>query len=324
MIKLNSLQFSNVLPLEYDIEQTLNPLKNNENIENKIKEFSSKFGFKNLKTFKFNKDGFISLMLSLKGKISVSVGESEAIVQAANFLIEKGYEIDLIPLTKEGFVDMTKLSKCDYIFCSSYVMDTYVKTNLDEVKQKTQATIISNISATLSSIGADIALLDVYKLTGYSLDSILLYNDEFEESVISEISTISIYQIEKNIKKINYETTIKNSFLETLNGEFKTNIFYFVNPKDTLEYTLHFGLKGIKAREIIRTLALENILVTNGEGCSLGFSKPSRIIQEMSYTESESRWALSLDFSEYLDDETILKVVKKISKKYRQILLLNS
>jgi cysteine sulfinate desulfinase/cysteine desulfurase-like protein len=112
--------------------------------------------------------------------------------------------------------------------------------------------------------------------------------------------------------------------LETLNGEFNTNIFYFVNPKDTLEYTLHFGLKGIKAREIIRTLALENILVTNGEGCSLGFSKPSRIIQEMTYTESESRWALSLDFSEYLDDETILNVVKKISKKYRQILLLNS
>lgn len=324
MIKLNSLQFSNVLPLEYDIDQTLNPLKNNEIIENKINEFSSKFGFENLKTFKFNKDGFISLMLSLKGKISVSVGESEAIVQAANFLIEKGFEIDLIPLTKEGFVDLSKLSKCDYIFCSSYVMDTYIKTNLDVVKEKTQATIISNISATLSSLGADIVLLDAYKLTGYSLDSIILYNDEFEQSVISEISTISIYQIEKNIKKISYETNIKNRFLETLNGEFNTNIFYFVNPKDTLEYTLHFGLKGIKAREIIRTLALENILVTNGEGCSLGFSKPSRIIQEMTYTESESRWALSLDFSEYLDDETILNVVKKISKKYRQILLLNS
>ncbi|WP_421716678.1 cysteine desulfurase [Arcobacter arenosus] len=324
MIKLNSLQFSNVLPLEYDIDQTLNPLKNNEIIENKINEFSSKFGFENLKTFKFNKDGFISLMLSLKGKISVSVGESEAIVQAANFLNEKGFEIDLIPLTKEGFVDLSKLSKCDYIFCSSYVMDTYIKTNLDVVKEKTQATIISNISATLSNHGSDIALLDAYKLTGYSLDSIILYNDEFEQSVISEISTISIYQIEKNIKKINYEKNIKDRFLETLNGEFNANIFYFVNPKDTLEYTLHFGLKGIKAREIIRTLALENILVTNGEGCSLGFSKPSRIIQEMTYTESESRWALSLDFSEYLDDETILNVVKKISKKYRQILLLNS
>lgn len=324
MIKLNSVQFANVLPLEFDKEQTMNPLKNNEISENKINEFSSKFGFENLKTFKFNKEGFISLMLSLTGKISVSVGESEAIVQAANFLNERGYKIDLIPLTKEGLVDLSKLSKCDYIFCSSYVMDTYVKTNLELIKEKTQAKIISNISATLSSLHADIVLLDAYKLTGYSLDSILLYNDEFEESVNSEISTVSIYQIEKNLEKIKFEKNIKNKFMETLNGEFKTNIFYFVNSKDTLEYTLHFGLKGIKAREIIRTLALENILVTNGEGCSLGFSKPSRIIQEMSYTESESRWALSLDFSEYLDDETILKVVKKISKKYRQILLLNS
>lgn len=324
MIKLNSLQYPTVLPLEYGEEITMSSLKNNDLIEKFLKDFSIKFGFKNLKTFKFNKDGFISLILSLKGKISVSLGESESIVQAAKELINLGFEIDLIPLTKEGFVDVQKIKNCDYIFCSSYVMDTYVKTNLKEIKELSDATIISNITSTLDSKFCDIVLLDAYKLTGYSLDSIILYNDEFDGSLISEISTISVAQVNKNIKSKNFNLTNKSIFMEALNEEFGANIFYFVNSNNTLEYTLHFGLKDIKAREIIRTLALDSIYVTNGEGCSLGYSKPSRILQEMGYEESTSRWALSLDFSEELSHAEIIKCVKKISKKYRQIIALNS
>lgn len=324
MIKLNSLQYPNVLPIEYDEQIALSPLKNNDKMERKISQFASSFGFKNLNTFKFNKDGFVSLMLNLEGKISVSLGESEAIVQAANTLIEKGFDIKLIPLRKDGKLDLEKLEKSDYIFCSSYVMDTYIKIDLKEVKSKSSAVVISNISATLDSENCDIALLDAYKLTGYSMDSILLYNEEFSESPISEISTLSIIQIEKNIPLINRVTSIKEKFMEALNNELKDNIFYFVHSNECLEYTLHFGLKGIKAREIIRTLALDNIEVTNGEGCSLGLSKPSRILQEMSYKEEESRWALSLDFSTELTNDEIEKTVKKMAKKYRQIIALNS
>lgn len=323
MIKLNSLQYPNVLPLEFDENITLHPLKNNDLVEKDIKEFSSHFGFKELKTFKFNKDGLLSLMLNLKGKITVSLGESEMIVQAALELKNRGFEIDLIPLKKDGEVNLEKIEKCDYIFCSSYVMDTYVKTNLEEVKELSEAKIIGNISATLDSSFCDIALLDSYKLTGYSIDSVVLHSGEFSEVPNSEISTISIAQIKKNIKNIKREITIKSKFLEELKNVFNENIHFFVEPSKTLDYTLHFGLKGIKAREIIRTLALDLIYVTNGEGCSLGLSKPSRILQEMGYEESQSRWVLSLDFSDDLDDETIKKCVKKIAKKYRQIMILS-
>ena len=324
MIKLNSLQYPSVLKLEFNEEITMHPLKSNDAAQEKITKFSSSFGFKNLKTFKFNKDGFLSLMLSLKGTIQVSIGESEAIIEAANTYKELGFDIEFIPLTKEGNLDFTKVSKSDYIFASSYIMDTYKKVDLEELKKLSEAVVISNISATLNAKNSDIVLLDAYKLTGYSLDSILLYNDEFEEAVTSEISTVSIFQIQKAIENFTTKNEYKNTFMETLNKEFKDNIFYFVKPNECLEYTLHFGLKGIKAREIIRTLALDSIFVTNGEGCSLGLSKPSRILQEMGYKEHESRWALSLSFSEDLDEETIIKTVKIMSKKYRQIIALNA
>ena len=44
----------------------------------------------------------------------------------------------------------------------------------------------------------------------------------------------------------------------------------------------------------------------------------------MGYKEIESRWALSLNFSENLDEETIRRVVKTLGKKYRQIIALHS
>jgi len=328
MIKLNSLQYPKVLELDFNEEITMQPLKNNDIIESKIKDFSSKFSFKKLKTFSFSKDGILALILNLVAnenkKVLVSLGESESIIQAAKKYKELGFDLEFIPLTKEGNINYEKISKCDFIFASSYIMDTYVKVDLQKVKNLSNAKLISNISATLEVGISDMVLLDTYKLTGYSLDSIILYNDGLEDFVTSEINTVSIFQTQKAIDNFFKKIEYKDFFMERLNEEFNDNIFYFVQPKECLDYTLHFGLKGIKARELIRTLALDSILVTNGEGCSLGLSKPSRILQEMGYKEIESRWALSLNFSEDLNEETIIKTVKKIGKKYRQLVALNS
>ena len=122
-------------------------------------------------------------------------------------------------------------------------------------------------------------------------------------------------------QKFNYE--VKEKFLEKLKEKLKDNIYFFVDNKNTLPYTLHFALKNIKAREIIRTLAFDNIFLSNGEGCSLGLSKPSRIIQAMGYDETTSRNAISLNFLQDFDEETILKIVDKIEQKYKQIRVLD-
>ena len=96
MIKLNSLQYPKVLDLSFDEEITMQPLKNNDIVTSKINEFSSRFGLKNLMTFSFSKDGILGLMLSLKGKILVSVGESEPIIEAAKTYKELGFDLEFI------------------------------------------------------------------------------------------------------------------------------------------------------------------------------------------------------------------------------------
>ncbi len=322
MYKLNSLQFPQIKELEINSNYSVEPLKNNLGFDTLIHEFKKEFGYKSLNSFAFTKEGFFAFMCELNGSIAVSLGECEAIIQGAKLYESLGNSVVWVGLTKDGSLDYNECKdiKTDYFFVSSYIMDTFVKVDLEKIKQSTTSKLISNCSANKYAKFADIILFDAYKLTGYGTCGVILYSqDELEEQYLGETDALGIKLIYDALKNQGFTSVCKESFLKVLKEGFNEDLYLFVDPSSTLEYSFHFGLKGIKAREIIRTLSLSNILVTNGEGCSLGLSRPSRIIQEMGYEEIESRWALSLTFTEELNSEEIEKIVKTMSRKYRQI-----
>ncbi|RZV16176.1 cysteine desulfurase [Aliarcobacter butzleri] len=327
MIKLNNLQY-NPIKLDFleDQNYSLDSLVSNFTFDDLCKKYKEKFGFSKIKTFSFSKEGFLGLFLELKGKIAVSSGECEALIQGAKLYESLGFELTWIDLNKDGSVNYQELKDkdIDFLFLSSYVMDTFFETSLVDVKNFTNAKIISNGSAKIDSL-SDIVYFDNYKLCGLCLSGVILFNDEniFELLNMAFIDTLAVkccFEALEN-QKFNYE--VKEKFLEKLKEKLKDNIYFFVDNKKTLPYTLHFALKNIKAREIIRTLAFDNIFLSNGEGCSLGLSKPSRIIQAMGYDETTSRNAISLNFLQDFDEETILKIVDKIEQKYKQIRVLD-
>ena len=321
-MKLNTLQINtNGFELDTSIYM-LNVLNVNENQAKIEAEYKKVFARSKVKNISFSTDGMFCLILSLKGKIAVSLGESESIVEGAKKAKEFGADIEFIGLKKDGSLDIDSIDDSfDYIFVSSYIMDTYVKTDLKKIKEKSAAILISNASVKMAKI-SDIYVLDSYKLCGLGGMGVLVYDEGFDDI---EISQLNLQCLDLSIKSFlvkKKDTSLKSKFLEQFKKVFGDDLFFFVDPKDTLDHTLHLGLKGIKMRELIRTMAFEDIYITNGEGCSLGLSRPSRIIQEMGYSEDEARWGLSLDFSEELSTESIEKLVDTIFKKYRQIKVL--
>ncbi len=319
MYKLNFIQYPDVNKIEVDETLSLQALNDNAKAEAVIEDLKNRFNFKSLNSFSFSEDGFLSLMIKLGGKIIVSKGESQAIIDAAKRYKDLGFDIEFISLKRNGQLKYDEIKSCDYAFISSYIMDTYVKVDLHKVKELSGAKLISNVSATLDVNSCDIAVFDAYKLTGFSFSSILLHNEVLEEQYLALIDITSVSTILKAVENFTFKTEYKEDFQIALEEELKEDIYFFVDSNETLDYTLHFGLKGIKAREIIRSLALGGILVTNGEGCSLGLSKPSRVLSEMGYEEHETRWALSLSFKDELTSDEINLIVKAIGKKYRQI-----
>jgi hypothetical protein len=325
LVKLNTLQYNKIENIKNLENYSLDALIDNEEFEKLCLEYKNRFFFKKLKTFSFSKEGFLGLFLELKGKIAISLGESKAIVDAGKLYESLGFDIKWISLKKDGKVNLDELKdlNIDFLFLSSYVMDTFVKTNLDEVKSITNAKIISNASANFDK-SSDMVYFDSYKLIGINTSSVLLFNnDEFELLAIGEIDSLAVKLIYEALssQKFNYE--MKNIFLKKLKETFNDDIYFLVSADDTLEYSLHFALKGIKAREFIRTLALNKIYISNGEGCSLGLSKPTRIIQQMGYDEISSRNCITLSFNITYSEEEIRNIVHIMYLKYRQIKVLN-
>ena len=327
MYKFNFLQYNNIQNLQISDELSLNILSDNQKYLELEKEFLSKYSFENINYFSFCKNGFLGLLLELskKGKIAVSLGETQSLIDGAKLFESLGFKITYLDLLKDGSIDISKIEKenIDFLFLSSYVMDTFVKTSLKDVKKLTSAKIISNASSNFDK-NSDVIYFDAYKLTGFFTHSLILFNDAlFEEQVISSKDVIALRNILEALENQKFETTTKEIFKEKLQNFLKDDVYFFVDNNQTLPYTLHFALKNIKARELIRTLALDEIYVSNGEGCSLGLSKPSRVVQVMGYNETTSRNAIALSFSEKYDEQIIEKIVNKIAKKYLQIKVLN-
>lgn len=333
MIKLNTLQYN---PINLDLKKLVNyswdSLKGIDaslDFKNLLFNFKSRFNFSEIKTFSFSKEGFLSLFIELsnnsKSKIAVSLGECEALVEGAKLYKELGFDIEFINLKKDGSVDLAKLKQKDinFLFLSSYVMDTFYETDLSKLKEFTNAKIISNASANFS-IFSDAIYFDNYKLCGFPLSGVLLFNEEFfNSSSLAFIDSIAIFCCFQALNNLKFSSNMKEIFKEKLIKKFKDNIYFFVDNSKTLPYSLHFGLKNIKARELIRTLVFDDIFLSNGEGCSLGLSKPSRIIQSMGYDEPTSRNSISLNFSEDFSEDLIENIVEKIFKRYSQIVLLS-
>lgn len=327
MYKLNFLQYNNMQNLHIIEDLSLNILSNNETYLKLENEFKTKYSFENINSFSFCKNGFLGLLLELnkKGKIAISFGETQSLIDAGKLFESLGFEVIWLELLKDGNINLKKLENqnIDFLFLSSYVMDTFIQTSLVEIKKLTNAKIISNASANFDK-NSDVIYFDSYKLTGYFLHGLILFNEKlFEEQIISQKDSLALYFILEALKNQKFEISIKEIFKEKLQNIFKNNIYFFVDNNQTLPYSLHFALKDIKARELIRTLSLDEIFITNGEGCSLGLSRPSRIIQAMQYDETTSRNALSLSFIQSLDEIQIENIVKIIEKKYKQIKVLS-
>ena len=327
MYKLNFLQYKNMQNLHIKDSLSLNILSNNEDYTSLEDSLKKDFAFESLNYFSFCKSGFLSLLLQLnkQGKIAVSLGETQSLIDACEIFCSLGFDILYLDLNKDGSVNLDKLKdqKIDFLFISSYTVDTFYKNSLENVKKLTDTKIISNASASFDK-NSDVIYFDSYKLTGFSTKSIILFNQNlFEEQAIFEKDGISLNNIFQSLKNQKFENSMKEIFKEKLENSLKDNLYYFIDNKNSLEYTLHFALKGIKARELIRTLALDEILISNGEGCSLGLSKPSRVIQAMGYDELTSRNAITLSFEKSYSMSEIDKIVNLISKRYLQIKVLN-
>jgi hypothetical protein len=93
----------------------------------------------------------------------------------------------------------------------------------------------------------------------------------------------------------------------------------YIGARRTLPNTLLIRLRGIKARTLVQALKIDEIAITNGEGCSLDLFTPSFIVQSYGFSEDEAREAISLSWAADTDENALLNALKTLLFRYLQI-----
>ena len=294
--------------------------------------FASEFGYDSASFLDFSPYSislFLDYLIPENSKIALSSKLSYFCAEAAKLLEARGREIVYVAANKDGSLSVDSLSAAkksgaEYLFCAVVDEDTFFVEDMAAAAQffEPQKTIldISNGVKKIDSPKVLAAILWGYKLGGFKSSGVALCDDA-TAARLDGIDLTVYAHLKSAYESYVFDAEISQArdvFASELKNSLGDDIFLFVEPSKCLPNSVYVGFKGIKARDFIRTLALENIFVTNGELCSLAMSKPSRIISSLGFSEDESRNAISFSFAS-LDIDEAKYLASKISFKYRQI-----
>lgn len=278
--------------------------------------------YKHVNTYDFTAQGvqtLLELFLKEGKKIAISVKESLQLTLA------KDENIVFIQANADASFDEDSLASaiecCDVFFISHLDADIFTKNDLSALKKRLgEKLLISNITHSKAFLKyIDIAYIDVRVLTGFTNSALFLHNDFFQEQRLSEIDMIALDAVCTHKYSEEDFSAQKELFFTTLKHHLGENVFTFFDYKDTFKQSLHIGLKGIKARDLMRTLAMQGLYVTNGQGCSLGYSQPSFVLRALGFDEMTARGSLSLSFHKHYSTEEIKNICLMLTKAYKRV-----
>lgn len=287
-----------------------------------------------------------------RGKhILISALEHNSIVSAVTSMSEKGFEVEVIPVTKEGIIDIEALKdmlRKDTILVSICTVDSEIglKQPLNEIskvlKEYPNTIFHTDASQAVGKVDIDYSLVDLatitpHKFYGPTGIGILVKKKNIDlkpqieggkSTTIYRSGTPSLPLIAASSKAIslainnqnnrnNHIKELSNIVKDTLS---KYNNVYINNTNDSIPHTINFSIKGIPALEVQRKLEEHNIYLSTKTSCC-PIETPSKLVYALTKDKSLSSSSLRLSISHLTTKEEIdifLKAFNSIYKEYEE------
>lgn len=287
-----------------------------------------------------------------RGKhILISALEHNSIVSAVTSMSEKGFEVEIIPVTKEGIVDIEALKdmlRKDTILVSICTVDSEIglKQPLNEIskvlKEYPNTIFHTDASQAVGKVDIDYSLVDLatitpHKFYGPTGIGILVKKKNIDlkpqieggkSTTIYRSGTPSLPLIAASSKAIslainnqnnrnNHIKELSNIVKDTLS---KYNNVYINNTNDSIPHTINFSIKGIPALEVQRKLEEHNIYLSTKTSCC-PIETPSKLVYALTKDKSLSSSSLRLSISHLTTKEEIdifLQAFNSIYKEYEE------
>ena len=285
-----------------------------------------------------------------RGKhILISALEHNSIVSASTYFQERGFEVELIPVNKDGLIDITALKNLlrdDTILVSVCYVDSEIglKQPIEAIgkilKEYPNCVFHADASQAVGKISTNFNNVDLVTITPhkfYGLNGIGIVIKKKDISLTPQINggkSLTIYRsgtpdtasivslklaLEIAVENLSNRYDYIKELSETLKQELKKYKNVHINNTDaSIPHTINFSVKGIKSIDLQKKLEDYNIYVSTKTSCC-PIETPSKLVYALTKDKILSSTSIRVSLSHLTTKEEInefLRVFDIIYKEY--------
>jgi cysteine desulfurase len=285
---------------------------------------------------------------NLGNHIIISRLEHPSMYNIVNFLEKKGYEIDYVNNTDEGFIDfdhLKSLIKKTTVLVTICAINSEVgcrqplKTIRQVIKKENPKTIFhSDITQGIGKININLSDVDLascsahkfygplgigllYKSNDIKINPSVIGSDEAQ--IISQTpATPLIVAMSKALRISLHELAKKEEIVEKLNEKICNHLLKYENikinkVKSSIPHILNISLPGIRPETFIHALEEEEIFVSSNTACSKG--KPSPTVFLLTQSKELALSSIRISLSYLTTNDEINNFLFHFDKIYNQL-----
>ncbi len=291
--------------------------------------------------------GIAETRKNLGNKIIISAVEHSSVVAPCNYLASLGYDVSVIPLTKEGVVDLARLEKeldDKTILVSICAVDSELGTiqPIQEinkiVKKHSKAIFHTDATQAIGKVemnydGVDFISFGPHKFFGLNGFGVLINMNNIKITPLihggksttiyrsgtpvtaNVIALGKAFQLATKNQKERFEYITKLN--KTLRDEFKKLDYVHINsPENAMPNTLNISLVGKDTKKVLSELEENEIYLSTTTACALG-SSPSKSVLAITGSEELASNTIRISISHLTTMDEInkfIEIFKKITK----------
>ena len=282
-----------------------------------------------------------------KGKhIIISAIEHSSIIAPCNYLASKGYEISVIPILKNGQIDLNELKNTirdDTILVSICYVDSElgtvqpIKEISNIIKEYPNCLFHTDATQAIGKIKVDFKNVDFvtfaphkfYGLNGFGV--LLNMNNNKLVPLIHGGKSTTIYRsgtpvtanvvalkksielaLDNLIERHDYVSGLKKYLIDEMS--IFSNI-HINSPKNSIPNTLNFSLINMDAQKIVNKLNKNGICLSTTSACSLG-STPSKSVYALTNDLELAKNSIRISLSHLTTIEELNEFIKIFKRIY--------
>ena len=285
-----------------------------------------------------------------RGKhILVSSLEHNSIIASCLYLQENGFDIDLIPINKEGLIDIEKLKSMireDTILVSVCAVDSEIglKQPIEEIgnflKTKENIFFHTDASQAIGKVHIDYSNCDLitiapnkfYGMNGISIlvkkksvslkplilggKSTTVYRSGTPVLNMISSSYIALYKAIKLLEERNKHIIKLNNIIISRLKEYKN--VHINNTNNSIPHTINFSIKGVKSDLFASKLNENKVMISTKTSCC-PLNTPSKLVYALTKDKQLASTSLRVSISHLTTEEEINIFLKVFDKCYKEL-----